>query len=153
MSKDFSNYQLAQLNIAKFERPADDPINKPFFDAIDSVNAVAESSDGFIWRLVDESDDPEDLQAFDDPEMLINLSVWRDIDALAAFVYRDKNHLAVMRRKSEWFVSMEAHMVLWWISAGHQPTLSEAKDRLELLKKNGTSNIAFTFKDRFDPPA
>ena len=83
--------------------------------------------------------------------MIVNMSVWESADALWDFVY-DGDHLAYMRRRREWFERIEAHMVLWWVPAGHTPSVDEALDRLEHLRANGPSGRAFTFKQRFPAP-
>ena len=67
--------------------------------------------------------------------MIVNMSVWESIDALAAFVYRS-GHVDVMRRRREWFESMKPYMVLWWIPAG-ELRRSRGQDRLEHLRVNG----------------
>lgn len=147
-------YHLAQLNIARFLKPADDPVNADFVNAIDSVNAIAESQPGFVWRLVGDSDAPGamDVQAFDDPQIIVNMSVWTDMASLGAFVYRNEGHRSIMRRRREWFDQIEFHMVLWWVAAGHHPTVEEAKTRLELLSAKGPTADAFTFKSPFPKP-
>ena len=144
-------YQLAQLNIAHFELPRDHPKNADFINALDHVNAVAEAQPDFIWRFTDDGNDAIDVQAFDDPNMIVNMSVWTDMDALSAFVYRNEEHLAIMRRRREWFKKIRTHMVLWWVEEGHIPTLDEAKHKLALLEENGPSPKAFTFKEPFPP--
>ena len=148
---DLIHYQLAQLNIAQFRKPKDHPDNADFVANIDRVNAIAESQAGFVWRLVGVGNDATDIQAFDDPNILINLSVWKDIESLAAFAYRNSAHKEIMRRRQEWFDEMEFYLVLWWVEEGHIPTLVEAKERLNLLATNGPTEKAFTFKKSFLP--
>ena len=145
------NYHLAQLNIAQFRLPQKHPVNADFVANLDRVNAIAESQQGFVWRLVGDGNDATDIQAFDDPNILVNLSVWTDIESLAAFAYRNSAHKEIMRRRNEWFDKMEFYLVLWWIEEGHIPTLTEAKERLNLLEANGPSEKAFTFKQSFHP--
>ncbi len=145
-------YQLAQINIAKFRLPQDHPVNLDFVNAIDQVNAIAEAQDGFVWRLVGEGDDALDIQAYEDPDMVINMSVWRDMDALAAFVYRTPDHRNIMRRRKEWFDHIDTYMALWWVREGQFPTIEEGKKRLETLAKNGPTTEAFTFKNPFPAP-
>lgn len=143
------SYHLAQLNIAKFRQPADHPDNADFVNAIDAVNAEADMQPGFVWRLEGEGTGALDIRAFDDPNMLVNMSVWESIEALSAFVYRNEAHRTIMRRRREWFDDMEFYFVLWWIKAGAIPTIEEAIERLALLEKNGPTKEAFTFKEAF----
>lgn len=147
------SYHLAQVNIARFRKPAEDPVNADFMGNLDRVNALAEASPGFVWRLTGDGNDAIDLKAFDDPNIAINLSVWDGIDALAAFVYRNLDHRGVMRRRREWFEETPVYMALWWIPAGATPTISEAKERLALLEAHGASPEAFTFRQPFPPPS
>lgn len=146
------NYHLAQLNIARFRLPPEHEANTDFIQNLDNVNALAESSPGFVWRMVGEGDNALDIQAFDDPNMVINMSVWQTPEALAAFVYRNKEHRAIMRRRAEWFDHIDTYLVLWWVPQGHEPSLSEAKEKLDLLSKRGPSEEAFTVKDQFPAP-
>lgn len=146
------SFQLAQLNIARMKFEMESPDMKDFVDALDPVNASADSSPGFVWRLQDESGNATDQLIWDDPNWLVNMSVWEDLDSLKAFV-RSKLHVDVMRRRREWFSEMvEAYVVLWWVPAGHQPTVAEAQARLEKLRENGPSPEAFSFAKPFPPP-
>jgi len=146
-------YQLAQLNIAKFLLPQDDPANADFVNSLDHVNAVAESQPGFVWRMIGSGNDAMDVQAFDDPNVIVNLSVWADVQSLINFVYRNDEHKSIMRRRKEWFDKIDFHMVLWWIENDRRPSIDEAKIRLELLRLHGPSHSAFTFKKAFAPPS
>lgn len=146
-------YQLAQVNIAEFKLPKDDPANADFINSLDEVNAIAEQQPGFIWRLVGEGNDALDLDPFGNPNIALNMSVWADIQSLVKFVYRNDAHKAIMRRRKEWFHKMEVYMVLWWVEAGRLPTADEAKLRLELLRQNGPTYSAFTFKQPFAAPS
>ncbi len=145
-------YHLAQLNIARFHLPKEHPINKDFVDNLDRVNAIAERQEGFIWRLVGDGDNATDIQAFDDPKMIVNMSVWASMESLSAFVYRNKEHRSIMRRREEWFEEIEFYLVLWWVKTSHTPSLKEAKEKLTLLQENGPSANAFTFKAPFACP-
>ncbi len=146
------NYHLAQLNIARFMKPAEHPDNADFVNNLDRVNAIAELQPGFIWRLVGDGNDALDIQAFDDPNIAVNMSVWTSMESLAAFVYRNEAHLAIMRRRREWFEKTKFHLVLWWVEAGHIPTLIEAKERLNALIADGPSERAFTFRKPYPAP-
>ena len=145
-------YHLAQINIAKFRLPMADPANAEFVGNLDRVNAIAEAQPGFVWRLKGEGNNALDIQAFDDPNMAINMSVWTDLDALAAFVYRNMDHREIMRRRREWFERIEIYMALWWIPAGHIPSAAEGKARLDLLARLGPTPEAFVFRQPFPPP-
>jgi hypothetical protein len=145
-------FQLAQINIARFRLPADHVANRDFMDALDGVNAIAEASDGFIWRLTGDGNDATDVPVTDDPLVIPNMSVWRDLDALAAFVYRQPAHLSIMRRRKEWFGHIAVYQVLWWVPAGHRPTVAEGMARLALLEANGPTAEGFTFKRPFAAP-
>jgi hypothetical protein len=146
-----SNYQLAQLNIAALKAPLDSPELKDFVDNLDRINALAEGSAGFVWRLKGDGNDATSLRPLGEP-IIVNMSVWRDVAALRDYVYRS-GHVEVMRRRREWFTRMaEAYMVLWWVPAGHEPTIAEAIDRLRLLRERGPSAQAFTFGEAFPAP-
>ena len=145
-------YQLAEINIATFRAPIADPVNADFVAQLDRVNELAERAPGFVWRLTGEGNDAMDIRAFDDPNVAINMSVWQDVEALANFVYRSEGHREIMRRRRQWFDQMEFHLALWWVEAGHRPTIAEGKARLELLSRVGPSAEAFLFNKRFPPP-
>ena len=149
-----TKYHLAQANIGRFIKPAADPANADFMNALDHVNALAEASPGFIWRLKGEGNNATDIRPWgDDPNLAINMSVWESVEQLAAFAYRNMDHRGVMRRRREWFEEMKIYMALWWIPAGTLPTIQDAKDRLELLERLGPTADAFTFKQPFPPPS
>jgi hypothetical protein len=146
-----SNYELAQINIAALKAPLDSPELKDFVDNLDRINALAESSDGFAWRLMGDGNDATSLRPFGE-DIIVNMSVWRDVAALKAFAYQSA-HVHIMRRRREWFTRMaDAYMVLWWVPAGHRPTVAEAASRLERLRKYGPSPEAFTFGQAFAAP-
>ncbi|MEG3222191.1 DUF3291 domain-containing protein [Vibrio gigantis] len=141
--------KLAQLNIALAKYPLDAPEIKEFVDNLEFVNGIAENSEGFVWRLKDESGDATNIQAFDDPNMIVNMSVWDSVDSLKNFMFRT-HHRDFMRRKGEWFHRLpEDTYVLWWIEEGHTPALEEAIERLEHLRETGDTPYAFTFKTNF----
>lgn len=145
--------KLAQLNIALAKYALDAPEIKDFVDNLDLVNGIAESSEGFVWRLKDESGDATNIKAFDDPNMIVNMivnmSVWDSVDSLKNFMFRT-HHRDFMRRKNEWFHRLaEDTYVLWWVEDEHTPSLDEAIERLEHLRETGDSPYAFTFKTNF----
>ena len=145
-------YHIAQVNIAKFRLPIDNPVNADFVNNLDRVNAIAESQPGFVWRFTGSGNDALDIHAFNDPNIAINMSVWTDIQSLVNFVYRNKDHKEIMRRRKEWFDKIDFYMVLWWIEQDRRPTIEEAKIRLELLSHSGPTYSAFTFKKPFPAP-
>lgn len=140
---------LAQLNIAKAKYALNAPEIKEFVDNLEPVNLIAERSTGFIWRLQDESGDATNIQAFDDPNIIVNMSIWDSIDSLKNFMFRT-HHRDFLRRKQEWFHNIDKDSyVLWWIPKGHIPTLAEAVEKLEHLRKHGDTPAAFSFKSNF----
>jgi hypothetical protein len=146
-----SKYQLAEINVAELKAPLDSPELKDFVDNLDRINALAESSPGFVWRLVGEGNDATSLRPLGD-NVIINLSVWRDVDALRDFAYKSA-HVEILRRKHEWFTRMaNAYMALWWVPEGHEPTAAEAVARLEHLRQHGPTADAFTFGEAFSAP-
>jgi hypothetical protein len=146
-----SRHQLAQLNIAAMKAPLDSPELKDFVDNLDRINLIAESSPGFVWRLKGDGNDATSLRPLGD-NVLVNMSVWRDVAALKDYVYKSA-HVEIMRRRREWFTRMaKAYMVLWWVPEGHQPTLAEAVARLEHLRAQGPTPAAFTFAEGFSAP-
>ena len=142
---------LAQLNIAQMKgENIDDPIMARFKAQLDEINALAESSAGFVWRLKDDTGNAMSIRAFDDPKMAVNMSVWESLESLEAYVYSGR-HVEVMKSRRDWFNKMATmHMVLWWIPVRHTPTTEEAKTRLEYLQEHGASKYAFSFRQKFD---
>jgi len=145
-------YQLAQINIAKLLKPIDDPQIADFVNQLDEINALAERHHGFVWRLKDdESNDATSINPFDEPDMIINMSVWEDVESLKKYVY-NSNHVKVLVRKKEWFERpTKAHMALWWIEKGTLPTVQDGKDRIEYLQQHGNSDYACTFQKIVNP--
>ena len=142
-------FHIAQLNIGRARGAVDGPVMAEFMALLDPVNAVADASPGFVWRLQTEEGNATALRPYDDDRMIVNMSVWESIDALAAFVYRS-GHVEVMRRRREWFERFEStYLGLWWVPAGTIPTIDEAKLRLASLDEHGPTPYAFTFKKRF----
>ncbi len=143
-----SSLHVAELNVARALAPIDAPLLDDFNAALDPVNALADRAPGFVWRLQTEDGNATSIRAYEDERMIVNMSVWESIDALAAFVYRS-DHVAVMRRRREWFERIRVYMVLWWVPVGHTPSVDEAIARLEHLRAHGPSPHAFTFKQRY----
>jgi hypothetical protein len=141
---------LAQLNLALPREPLDSPALAGFVAQLEPVNAVADASPGFVWRLQTDDGDATGVRGFGDDRLIINMSVWESLEALRAFVYSNRAHLDVLRRRREWFERMETYLVLWWVPVGHIPTLEEAEERLDLLRERGPSPDAFTFRSVFE---
>ena len=134
---------IAQLNIGRFRYPTDDPRMAAFMMNLDRINALAERSEGFVWRLKDDSNNATAIRPDSDPTMAVNLSVWESVEALERFVWATV-HKQFYNRKGDWFEKLGApHFVMWWIEAGHIPTLAEAKERLDHLTAHGPSEQAF----------
>ena len=140
-----TQYHLAQVNIAKAFALLDNPLMQGFVDQLDHINQLADNSEGFVWRLQTEEDDATALQSFDDPLIIMNLSVWSSYDALKNYVYSG-DHLSIMKQKKNWFEKpTEAILALWWLPIGQLPTPESARAMLEKLRRNGPSQEVFTF--------
>ena len=148
-----SGWQLAQFNIATAKFDDDDPRLAEFIDNLDAINRLGDESPGAVWRFQSESGNSVDEKAYDDPRVLLNLTVWEDLESLWNYVYKTE-HVDFLRRRTEWFeVESEPILVMWWVPEGHRPTPAEGVERLEHLRANGPSPDAFSFRDNFDPPA
>jgi hypothetical protein len=146
-----SNYELAQLNVAVMREPLESPRMAEFVANLERINALAEASPGFVWRLQTEEGDATALRPMGE-DTLVNVSVWQDVESLSKYVYGSA-HVEVMRRRKEWFERMrEAYVVLWWVPRGHRPAAAEAISRLEHLRAHGPTSDAFTFRHAFLPP-
>jgi hypothetical protein len=144
-------FELAQLNIGRLLAPVDSPIVAEFMNSLDEINALAEASAGFCWRFQTAEGNATAERPFEDDRVLINFSTWTSTEALSDFVYRSA-HTDYLRRRREWFERMEGvTVVLWWVTAGHRPSVAEAVDRLAYLAAHGPSPAAFTFSQRFEP--
>ena len=142
---------LAQLNIARLLAPLDDPRLEGFVSNLDRINGLGDASPGFVWRLQTDEGDATALRPFPDPDIIVNLTVWDSVEALREFAYKGE-HLAVFEQRRQWFEDrVEAMVVLWWTPDGHIPTVEEAKDRLDFLRRHGPSPWAFTFA-QVEPP-
>jgi Domain of unknown function (DUF3291) len=154
---DCVDYVLAQVNVARLREPLDSPLLADFVAALDPVNATADAAPGFIWRLQGEDGNATSVRAFEwdtagSAGLLVNMSVWESVEALAVFVYSGE-HRQVLRRRRRWFERMaEAYTALWWIPRRHLPTTAEAEERLLRLREFGPTPYAFTLKEHFPPP-
>ncbi|WP_240121445.1 MULTISPECIES: DUF3291 domain-containing protein [unclassified Streptomyces] len=142
---------MAQVNIARLRFPLDSPELKDFVDNLAPVNADAEAADGFVWRLQSDDGDATDIPFLGDAWLIVNMSVWRDTDSLTAYMYQGR-HREMLSRRREWFERVqEAMTALWWVPAGHRPTVGEAESRLLHLRANGPAPYAFTLRTSFPP--
>lgn len=150
--QDYQEFHLAQINIALMKAPLNDPIMVEFADALSEVNAIADQSSGFIWRLQTASGNATDIRAYPDPKMLVNVSVWRDVESLKTYVYKSLHGEFFVRRR-QWFEKYQGeHFAMWWIPANHRPTAEEGKTKLEYLALHGDSAEAFTFAKPYSSP-
>jgi hypothetical protein len=146
-----NQYHLAQINIARAQASMESEAMKDFVERLDEINALADKSPGFVWRLQGEEGNATDIHAFDDPLLLVNMSVWKNIESLKHFVY-NSFHVELIRDRDAWFNKMlDAHQALWWVPAGHIPSVDEGKEKLEHLQNNGASKTAFTFARSYEP--
>ena len=146
-----ADVQIAQCNIARLRAPLDSPEIADFVGALEPMNRLAEESPGFVWRLQTEAGDATAISAFDDEALIINLTVWETIEALSEFTYRSA-HRDVLRRRGEWFeTAVNASLVLWWIARGTTPSVEDAQARLALLRRDGPTADAFTFRTVVSP--
>lgn len=147
-----TGFELAQLNIGIIRAPMDSPVMAGFADNLERINALAEATPGFVWRLQTEDGDATGIRPFDAPDILVNMSVWQSVESLHRYVYHSA-HVEFMRRRREWFTPMkEAFLVLWWVPAGHRPSVGEGVARLERLRMHGPSAEAFTFRHPYPVP-
>ena len=149
---DDGGWELAQINVGRLVAPSESPRVRPFFDALDRINALADQSPGFVWRLKSATGNATDIQPTADPLFIVNMSVWTGPDALFSFVYRSL-HTPEMVRRREYFEPFRgAYQALWWIPAGHRPTVDEGLSRLWRLDRDGPATHAFTFKTQCPRP-
>jgi hypothetical protein len=142
-------YHLAEVNIGRILGPMDSAVMAEFAANLDPINALAESSPGFVWRLKDESNNATSISVTEDRFLIVNLSVWQTIDDVFAFTYRSA-HTEYVRRRGEWFERLkEMFLACWYVPVGHVPTVAEAMERIEYIRKHGPTPYAFTFKQRF----
>ena len=145
-------FHLAQANIARMRARLEDPVMDGFRSQLDRINAIADQSPGFVWRLQTAEGNATAIRAYDDERILFNMSVWESLEALHNYVYRS-DHVGPLRHRREWFEALEAPILaLWWVPAGHIPTIEEAHQRLRILKERGATREAFTFREPFPPP-
>ena len=146
-------YQLAHANIARMLGALEDPVMAGFVDRLEPLNALADTSPGFVWRLQDEAGDATAVRVFDDERILFNMSVWESIEALENYAYSSA-HVEAVRARASWFEHRDRpNLVLWWVAAGELPTVEDARARFDLLWAQGPTPEAFTFRQQFEAPA
>ncbi|MBA2392440.1 MAG: DUF3291 domain-containing protein [Ktedonobacteraceae bacterium] len=147
-------YSLAQVNIARTLAPLDDPLMAGFIAQLDTVNALADASPGFIWRLQTSEGNATGVKAYDDPLIIFNMSVWASLKDFSNYVYSSEGlHREVMKQRQRWFQRFDGpYTTLWWIPQGHIPTVEEAKERLASLRVHGETAYAFSIKKQFPSP-
>jgi len=144
-------YHVAQVNIGKIRAPLEDAQMAGFVKRLEDINALADGSPGFVWRLQTPAGNATYLRPYDDDRILVNMSGWESIEAIKNYVYRTA-HAELLRHRQEWFEAfVGSYMALWWVPVGHIPDVDEAKKRLAYLEKHGPSQFAFTFKSVFAP--
>jgi len=144
-------YHVAQVNIGKIRAPLEDAQMAGFVKRLEDINALADGSPGFVWRLQTPAGNATYLRPYDDDRILVNMSGWESIEAIKNYVYRTA-HAELLRHRQEWFEAfVGSYMALWWVPVGHIPGVDEAKKRLAYLEKHGPSQFAFTFKSVFAP--
>lgn len=148
-----TEYHIAQINIARMLAPIEDPLMQDFVAQLPPINAIADESPGFVWRLQSESGDATSIKVYDDNMIIINLTVWENEDVLRDYVYKSA-HYGVLRDRKRWFDKFSGpYYALWWIPAGHLPDTEEGKKRLEHLREHGDTSYAFSFKKIFPKPS
>jgi uncharacterized protein DUF3291 len=146
-------YHLAQINIARMLAPLTDPTMADFVAQLAPINALADQSPGFVWRLQSESGDATSIRVYDDDLVIVNLTLWESVDALREFVYQGA-HYGVLRDRKRWFEKFDGpYYAMWWVAAGHYPSTEEAKVKLDHLRDHGDTDYAFSFRHVFPKPA
>jgi len=144
-----STLHIAQVNIGRIKGAMDGPIMAGFAARLNEINALADRSPGFVWRLQTPEGNATDLRPYNDDRILVNLSVWESIEQLKHYVYKT-THAELLRQRQDWFEKFaSSYTTLWWIPKGHIPTVDEAKKRLAHLDAHGPTQFAFTFKNPF----
>ena len=144
-------FHIAQINIGRVRAPLESEVMQGFVARLDEINALADSSPGFVWRLKSDQGPSSYLRPYDDERLLVNMSVWASVEALKEYVYKTA-HAEVLRQRRDWFEHFEgAYMALWWVPAGHIPSVDEAKKRLAHLEAHGPTEFAFTFRAIHSP--
>ncbi|MGZ4779519.1 MAG: DUF3291 domain-containing protein [Thermoanaerobaculia bacterium] len=144
-------FHIAQVNIARMRGPLQDPVMASFVARLAEINALADRSPGFVWRLQTAEGNATYLRPYADDRILFNLSVWESVEQLKDYVYRTA-HAELLKQKRDWFEKFDgAQVAMWWVPAGHVPGIDEAKKRLAHLEEHGPSQFAFTFRTVHPP--
>ena len=144
-------YHIAQVNIGRIRADLDDPVMAGFVNRLDELNALADGSPGFVWRLQTDAGNATYFRPFNDQRMLLNMSVWESVESLRHYVYQTA-HRELLRERHAWFEKLEqVYMALWWVPIGHIPGIDEARRRIAHLEAHGPTQFAFTFKSIFEP--
>jgi hypothetical protein len=145
-------HHLAQINIGRLLAPIDHPQIDEFVQGLDPINRLAESSPGFIWRLVSVNGNATEILYNEDPLVIVNMSVWDSVESLKAYVY-NSSHLEFFKKRANWFEKMsQPSYCLWWVPAGHTPTVPEGRERLEHYQQHGATEFSFWFSQLFPAP-
>ena len=146
--------QIAQINIGRMVAALNDPRLAGFVSQLDAINALADRSPGFVWRLQTEGGNATSLVVnANDPLLIINMSVWENLETLHDYVYRSA-HLQLVRDRKQWFQKMAGpYYALWWVPRGHIPTVEEGMQRLAHLEAHGATEHAFWFGSPFTTAA
>jgi hypothetical protein len=144
-----SNHQIAEINVARMKGVnIQDPIMREFVDNLDKVNEIAENSEGFVWRLKDENNNATGFNPYEDEQVIINVSVWENIEKLERFTYQTL-HVEFLKRRKEWFQTFgKFYSAIWWIPTGKFPTILEAIEKLAHLQTHGPSSLVFDFRNK-----
>lgn len=144
-----NNHQIAEINIARMKGVnIQDPVMQEFVENLDKVNAIAEHSEGFIWRLKDETNNATAFDPYQDEQVIINISVWQSIELLEKFMYQTL-HVEFLKRRKEWFHTFgKLYTAMWWIPEGQFPSIQEATEKLAYLQTHGPSGLVFDFKNK-----
>lgn len=147
-----NGFHLAQINISRPVAALDSAELKDFVEALDPVNAAAEVADGFVWRLQTDDGNATDVTVFDDPGLIVNLTVWRDVESLKAYMFAGMHREFLSRRREFFHRPTEPMTALWWVPEGHLPEVSEGEKYLVHLREHGPTATAFTLTQNFPPP-
>ena len=146
-----NRYHIAQVNIGRIKGPMDGEIMRGFAARLDEINALADRSPGFVWRLQTDEGNATYLRPYEDDRILLNMSVWENVETLRHYVYKTA-HVELLKQRHNWFETFSGiYAALWWVPAGHIPGIDEAKKRIAHLQEHGPTEFAFTFKNVFEP--
>jgi Domain of unknown function (DUF3291) len=152
-------YHLAHVNIAWMHAAVHDEEMSGFAARIDEINALAEHSPGFVWRIPEAFVTPATLEPFeaDFPgfqrdRLLYNMSVWQSVNDLHSYTFGTA-HAELLNQRHQWIDRIEgASVALWWVPEGTLPTIAESVARLRLVRQQGPTQEAFTLRVSFPPP-